>query len=369
MNARTLRRHAAWTSLLLLSQCSPYAGTEGVTKKVSLGYGNLVGKSEPADHAGEQSIGIPTPAGVATWLIGFVVTQVDKQVTEMRTGDYAAKGVDLQTRSFPENGFLVVVRTIADPEGKYPQIASVGDFISHNIGTPGGDLNSTIANTTTVTGISPDGHLSSRKLGLSSPQLSAAVKRALANEKDDKKPTADTDRIALLAVCPILKLDKAPANASRVYGVGLSGLYFPLMAAARFGGESSDLFDRIAKAKEAMTLEVYGPNGSGYTTGIIKVPLVWSPPHKGERAEWVTGSSILEEIKRRHDKDGATSLGQLFDEDAISRLKQRTAFVSPRPSIQPLLRADAKVSETSEATGWIVKAVDEVGGLAKKPFE
>ncbi len=176
------------------------------------------------------------------------------------------------------------------------------------------------------------------------------------------------EHIALLTVCPVVRMN--PDESPAIYAVLLDGMYFPVLKGRRFAGESSDIASRVAKSRESMNLEVYGPHGSGYTSGIVKVPLVWAPPGKEDAAAgWVSSDALKTALNARHNKDGIESLEELTERDVDKRLARRQAFLAPNASYARYVRADANVSETTEATGWILKLTaklkDEVTGLVK----
>ncbi len=333
----------------ILSQCSPYAGTNSDTTGTSIGYGrsqrSVVITKEETDPtiAGAPII---TTTAVATYIVGYIFSEVDEAVTKARTGDYGRKGVSLQnTGGFPDGGFLVITRTIKDSGNKFSSVATVSDFKSGKSGTIGGDLLTTIASTAK----------DSKGNKPSKSEISKAFSQALKGTK-----AGDSDKIALLALCPLMKLEGN--SGATVYAIGLDGIYYPLLGASRFGIESPDLARRIAKSKESMTLEIYGPNGSGFTTGVAKIPLVWNPPGGSISDSWLTSKELLGHL---YDDAQQKNLRDLLVKDAEVRLTKRQAFIKPSERIRPLLRADFQVSETSEATGWIKDGIDSLEKEAK----
>lgn len=298
-----------------------------------------------------------TLGAVAGQLIGILVKQINKKIEEARKGDYSATGVEIGDETFPDHSYILVVRTIKDPDSRFTNIASVGELLDESGKSARGARHQA-----TCGGRLLDSITNSQGPHPSAGDLRNALVKALGDSKENR-----SDRIALLAICPVIPLGETTNGEARLYGIGLSGAYYPLLAGARFQGESYDLYERISKAKESMTLEVYGPNGSGYSTGLVKVPLVWSPPKcPNDDAEWVTSERIRDEIKRgRNDKDGDKALASLFEADFHKRLQQRSGFVPPYDDYRDMLCADVKVSETSEATGWIVKLVEQAADKGK----
>jgi hypothetical protein len=340
-------------SCLLFTQCSHYANTKLKTSAASVGYGTnyRVVVEKKKIKMGSYGAGFTT-ATAAAYIVGYIFTQTDKEITKARTGDYGHANVTLtNTSQFPEGGYLVVVRTIQDPKNEFPGIAGTEDFITRRENTAGAQLHAQI--------------VKSSKLDsggtLSAFGLSKALSDALDNAPDGRK-IQSTDKIAMLAVCPIIKLNNLPSGAEKLYGVGLTGVYFPILSASRFGLESTSLSKRITQSREALVIEVRGPNGSGYTTGQIAVPLVWNPPAKGERADWVSSKQIFEQL---YSKDEREQLNQLVVDDALKRISNGDAFVAPRDGIRPILRANFKVTETSKATNWISKGVGKIGDVTE----
>ena len=329
--------------LALMCQCSPYAGTNKSTSAVSIGYGKMAklrAKIEKPPE-GVESVPMLSTAAVATYIIGYVFSEADKAVTKARTGDYGKKGVRLKnTGDFPEGGFLLITRTIKDPKNNLAGVATVGDFKAGAGGTAGGSLLSAIVSETKDSA----GRLPSR----------SSITGAFA---DSLKGTnaSDDDKIALLALCPLMKLEGN--TGARVYAIGLDGIYYPVMGGSRFGIEAPELSRRVAKSKESMTLEIYGPNGSGFTTGVAKIPMVWNPPTGKEQDPWLTGDEILAQL---YDDTQQKEMKDLLTRNAEARLSKRQAFMQPAPSIRPLLCGDFQVSETSEATGWIKKGIEKL---------
>lgn len=326
---------------LALSQCSPYSGTSKLTKTEAIGYGSQF-HAEPPKSTGRPSFGAAPVAMAATYLIGYIFNEVGDRITKARTGSYGPKGAHLtNTDQFPKGGYFVIIRTIRDEENKFPNLASVNDFIKGTKGTAGGNLKYEILQS------AEDGG------SLTGTSLTKTVFSSVGGKYDN------TDKLALLAVCPILKLDEKSGSMG-LYGIGLTGIYFPVLKASRFGLESSSLSKRITSSKESMTLEIHGPNGTGYTTGVAKVPLVWNPPQKGSESEWMDSKLIFSHLT---DKDQKDQIKELISQDAMFRLSKQQAFVAPSPATRRYLFADVGVSETSEATGWLVK---EVKALEKK---
>lgn len=329
------------TSLTLV-QCTPYAGHKS-SRPAALTY-------SPAQRGTSSGVQIKsvTLAGVgvsaATYIIGYLFEQADKAITKAREGDYSASEYVPALATSPGDGYFVILRTVK-PSVNLGKVATVADFTANAPGTPGGILYGQMLDSKSVA-----------RGNIRSVVRNLAVKNKIPLD----------EHIALLAVCPVVRMNAEEAPA--IYAVLLDGMYFPVLKGRRFAGESSDLVSRVAKSKESMTLEVYGPHGSGYTSGTVKVPLVWSPPGKEDAAaHWVSSNALKAALNARHDKDGIESLDHLAERDVDKRLARRQAFLAPSPSYARYVRADAKVSETTEATGWILKLTsklkDEVTGL------
>jgi len=334
------------TLAVLANGCSPYSGTRKMGEKTSFGYAAALPRTttNKPSGGGLKALGFLGGAEIGVFVIGLIFTEADKAVTKARTGDYTAEGRKLSgTGTFPRNGYLVLARTISDPDNKFPEIAGANDLINSTPGTAGEQLAREI----------------SLKARISRNSLGETLRKSLGpNLKDD-------DKISMLALCEVVPL-QGNSTGTDLYGVTFGGMYYPLLAGSRFVGESTDTFTRISKSKEAMLLEIYGPNGSGFTTGIVKVPLAWSPPaHKGERALWLTGDDLLKAYSNTHNKDQIKELKQLLDNKADERLARRQAFVEPKGISLNTLRGDYGVSETSEATGWILKAVGKAKDAAE----
>jgi hypothetical protein len=346
MNIKYFKSHLLSLLSILISTsvvaCNSFSGTKAIGKSVSIGYGTST-KTYSQKTAG---------AGAATFLIGYIFKELDKAITEARTGNFGDKGIRLSgTGSFPKNGHLIIVRTVSDPANNFPNIAGVKDFLQKTPGTPGDELRKEII----------------RSSSIDSQDLERSLAQAIQNA--DKPSIEDTDKISLLVYCPIIQLETGITNAANIYGVTLSGMYYPLLAGSRFAGESSDIFSRISKSKESMVVEIYGPQGSGFTTGVVQVPLAWSPPSsKDERAQWVTSEKLFDTYKARHNTDLKKLLDDVLQKDGNIRLDHRQAFIQPRRNIRPLLRADFSVSETSEATGWIIKLMEKAEEQLKGGF-
>ena len=327
---------------LLGSNCSSYSKSQALTREVSVGYGQGVSPKRPENMQHLMGAGLDLGSTAASYVIGYIFDEVTDRIREERAGDITKKGIVLNdTSTFPRGGYFVVIRTVSDPDGsRFPGVATVEDFIKNRTGTLGGDLNKAVVKSAS----GKDG------AALTSGRLSKTVDAAL------KREVAAGDKIALLVVCPILPLNEGGAGAS-IHAIGLTGIYYPIIGGARFSVESQDLARRIAKSKESMTLEVYGPQGTGYSTGVAKVPLVWNPPTKGGNAQWMDSAALYGSLI---DKGQRRELGDLLTKKMNSRLAKRQAFVAPDDDIRPLLRADLKVLEATEATGWLLEQVDKV---------
>lgn len=335
------------TLAILINACSPYAGTRKMERKTSIGYAAAKSRELTTTSPSGSKIktfGVLGGAEIAVFVVGLIFTEADKAVTKARKGDYKAVGRQLAgTGTFPNNGYLVLARTISDPDNKFPEIAGVKDFINYTPGTAGADLVRTISKSANIT---PE-------------SLRATFKNSVSPDRDNN------DKISMLTLCEVVPLT-GNSTSTGLYGVTFGGLYYPLLAGSRFAGESTDIFTRISKSKEAMLLEIYGPNGSGYTTGIIKVPLAWSPPGKrGERAPWLTGDDLLRAYANTNNEDQIKELEELLKQNSTERLDRRQAFVEPKGISISTLRGDYMVSETSEATGWILKAVGKAKDAAE----
>jgi hypothetical protein len=334
---------AITTFCSLLSNCSPYSKSQSLTREFTVAYGATRGRiSQPAPSNMKNAVGAGPAALAATYLVGYLFDEVSDKIKEERAGDFLKKGIVLNTNSaFPNGGYLVVVRTVADPEGRFPGVATVEDFLAEDRpNTPGGRLKKQMVRSA---GNKKDGYI------LDPSELSGTVKAAL---KHDVKPH---DKIALLALCPMIPLNQE-SNDAKIYAIGLTGVYYPIIGGSRFSVESEDLVRRIAKSKEAMTLEIYGPQGTGYTTGVAKVPLVWNPPPKESDAQWMDSKALFGNLIAQEQEQ---ELQELLSVKMNSRLSKRQAFVEPRKDIRSLLRADVSVRESSDATGWLLKQVDK----------
>lgn len=335
---------ALTVSVGLLVQCHPYSGTGSKTKVVSITYGShyrTVTKSQDPSKIEGFGAGV-IATQVATYLVGYIFTEAGKQVKKVRDGKFGDRGAPLySTPDFPNGGYLLILRTVADPDNKYQHVATVNDLLAGKRDTAGGALRHQILENT-------QGSNQSR---LGASELQQAIKKSTSG-----KEISETDKVGFLAICPIISLSGKPAGADNVYGIGLAGIYFPLLNGLRFNGEETSLARRVAKSSEVMDLEIYGPNGSGFTTGVAKIPLVWSPPSRGESPRWITGGEIFGSLIDDEQKE---QLKQILSEDLNGRLKGRQAFVAPSRGIRPLLRADFQVLEGGETTGWILKGLEK----------
>lgn len=275
-------------------------------------------------------------------VIGYLIKEADKAVTKARTGDYGATGQNVSRLDFSGRGYLLALHTVKTSP-KLSKVATLKDFLSNQPGTAGHDLRTQMA-----------------AQSVAGADVAAAVRRLVTQAQIDAG-----DHIALLVVCPVKRLPAAdlPANAPAVYAVSLDGLYFPVLSAKRFKGESHNLVQRLAKENESMTLEVYGPTGTGYTTGVVNVPLAWFPPEKSGNAQWLGRDRVAQEMDAHHNEAAKKQLEQLLSNDTAAALAARRAVVAPSSSTKALLRADVHISETSDATGWLVKGIDKLGGM------
>lgn len=318
-------------------QCSPHSGTGDLTRQVSMGYGS-VSKSPKVEV---EMFG--SASSIGSYLIGYLFSEIDEAITDERTGDYPKQKTFLLqgAAGFPGNGYFLIVRTIRDDSDQFSGIAGVSDFISGKEGTPAARLIQEIVRSASA----------GDDIALDGRALSKTLDSCL-----DPDQKGDRDKIALLAICPVLRLegDGFPEHAEPLYAVGLTGMYFPLLWSSRFQIESIDAVRRLAKSRESMTFEIYGPNGSGYSTGIVKLPLVWNPPdRRGGEAPWLSGVELRKHLVSKEDED---ALGAALQKKAAERLATRQAFVAPSPRIKDYLHADLNIRETSEATGWLLKA-------------
>lgn len=330
-----------------LAQCTPFAGHKS-SVPAAITY-SPVAKATSTGPQTKSAILAGVGVSVATYIIGYLFEQADKAITKAREGEYAASDYVPALANSPGNGYFVILRTVK-PSTKLGKVATVADFINEAPDAP----------------VTPGSILHQQMLA--SGSVAAGNIRAEVKKLAIKSKIPFDEHIALLVVCPVARMN--PDESPAIYGVLLDGMYFPVLKGRRFAGESSDIVSRVAKSKESMTLEVFGPNGSGYNTGTIKVPLVWSPPGKGEEpAAWVSSAKLKEALDKRNAKDGIEALDKLTDRDVDKRLARRQAFLPPDASYARYVRADAKVSETTEATKWILKLTaklkDEVTGLVK----
>lgn len=343
-----LRSTVCLAACLALAQCTPYAGHKSsMSTEAFLAY-RPAAKITKGGPQTESAMLAGAAVSAATFIIGYLFEQADKAITKAREGEYSASDYVPALATSPGNGYFVILRTVK-PSAKLAEVTTVADFIDEapERETPGRRLHAAMVHSGCV---------------------AAGNIRPVVRDLAAKNKIPLDEHIALLVVCPVVLMN--PQESPAIYAVLLDGMYFPVLKGRRFAGESSDLFSRVAKSQESMTLEVYGPHGSGYTSGIVKVPLVWTPPGKGgERGGWVSSDRLKEVLNARHNKDGIETLDQLTERDVDKRLARRQAFLPPDASYARYVRADAKVSETTEATGWILKLTaklkDEVTGLIK----
>lgn len=296
-----------------------------------VGYGKI---HAPAPQESEKGLGI-TGVDLEVAVIGYIIKEVDKAVTKARTGDYGAKAQDVSGLDFSGGGYLLVLHTVKTSP-KLGKVATLKDFLSNQPGTAGNTLRTQMA-AESVAGADVD----------------KAVQRLVTQKQID-----EGDHIALLVVCPVKQLPDR-----KLYAVSLDGLYFPVISARRFKGESSHVVQRLAKENESMTLEIYGSKGYNYTTGTINVPLAWFPPQGTGHAQWLGRNKVNDELKTDGNQAAQKQLEQLLSNDTAAALAAHRDVAAPTPADQAVLRADAHVSETSQATGWIVKGIDKLGGL------
>lgn len=335
---KRFRLLACLSGLGMLAQCHPYSGTGSQTRLTSMRYGSEYRQETEELHG----FGAATGAALTSYLVGYLFSQAGKEIRRVRDGKFGEVGADLHaTRTFPTNGYLLILRTVKDPDNKYPDVASVRDLRSGADGTIGSSLRRKIVSNTQGDGRSR----------LNADAFDEALESCLAGKVNE-----DSDKVGFLAICPLVPLEDGPSDASKVYGIGLAGMYFPLLNGLRFRGEETSLARRIAKSREVMDVEIYGPNGSGFTTGAAKIPLVWSPPGSGRTAEWITGDMLYKALP---DTEQRKELEKILSVSAEERLKNRQAFIAPAENIRTLLRADYQVVEGGETTGWIIKGLEK----------
>lgn len=331
-----------------LSNCSHYAGAK--KSVTAVGHGVVhppVPEKRQHKMSGQKGLVAPlsliSGADIGVAVIAYLIKEADKAVTKARTGDYGATGQDISMMDFNGKGYLLVLHTVKSNPDKLSRVATVGDFIGGKFGTAGGDL-----------------RMQMQQQSVAGADVGEAVYRL---QKKNNIP--NSDHIALLVVCPVKRLPRGelPSGAPEVYAVTLDGLYFPVVSAQRFKGESRNLMQRLAKENESMTLEAYGPGGNRYTTGVVDVPLAWFPPDQTGNAQWLSVKTVQAEMIKHHNKAAQEQLAKLLSDDTSAALAARRAVVAPTSDQQSLLRADVHISETNQATGWIVKGIDKIGGL------
>jgi len=326
----------------ILSSCSHYSNTKKDEKSFSMSYGESpkVVKMKRNPNADRQGIrgfkkmGFDPASFALDIVVGYIFDVVNDEVAERRNGDSDAVGVNLgDTSSFPHNGFLLVMRVVKDPKNEFSNIASVKDFMEGKANSIGGALLAASAN----------------DIAVKPSSIVAAAKRTLKGKK-----YSATDKIGLFVLCPIQKLK----GAKGVYAITLGGMYYPLAGGSRFGFEQPDIARRVSKAKEALSLEVYGPNGSGYSTGVVDVPLVWSPPSsKDTSAKWISAKELKDALI---DGDQSKQLDVLLSANLAARLATRSAFIRAKSDVAHLLRGNAFLRESSKVSGWLKKGIDSL---------
>ena len=330
-----------------LSSCSAYSGTKTQDQAFTLAYHSEDTVFRDVNDDGEVKL-----LNTATdFLIGLAFDWAADRVTEMRTSEYSKEGIFVpglstfgqRTRGSSVPGCLVIVRTIKDPGGEFSNIASVANFRKNSENTPASRLLDKI----------------SRSSDLSENQLA----RTITEQLDRQGKVGPNDRIAFLALCPISRLSGVPSGSDTLYGISFGGMYYPLLGASRFKGEGFFETNKIARrfvdSKEAVQVELYGPNGSGYTSGIVNIPVAWAPPqNRNDEAEWISPQMISEGIGLNTDE--ILALKKALNTNAGDRLSRRSAFVSARSGIAPHLRANISLTENSDVTGWLLKGLEKL---------
>lgn len=345
MQYRTLANYCGVMMLgsLVLSSCHPYAGTGKMKETVVMGYGKgTIEKrvTKPSD----KKIGIQAySTQVITMIIGYAFKQASKEVEKRRDGDFQVENAPIGADSaFPDDGFIVVLRTVQDDDNRYPDVAGVADFLDNRPGSLGAQLLDQIC--------SPRATSTFR---VTETQLIQAVKKSLRGKNIEAR-----QKIAFLAICPIFPIRDQPTNSEPLYAIGFDGAYYPLFTGQRFVFERQSLVRKYTDSKEVMSIELYGPNGSGFSTGVIPIPVLWTPPDTGKM--WVTAEQWITDLPEDQKKE----MERLLDLD-YDNSTNRGTFVKARRLIIPLIKGDAFVDESSNGTKLIQDGLEALKKEAK----
>ena len=163
-------------------------------------------------------------------------------------------------------------------------------------------------------------------------------------------------KIAYLAICPLFPIYDRPKNSDALYAVGFEGAYYPLFKGQRFAFERQGLVRKYTDSKEVMSLELYGPNGSGFSTGLIPIPVLWSPPSSGRM--WVTADQLIKDLP----EDQQKKMNSILDL-SYKNSSNRGTFVNTSSGIMPLLKGDAYVDESGDGTKLLIKGIEKLPDL------
>jgi hypothetical protein len=333
--------------MLAISSCHPYAGTRNMKETVVMGYGKGTIEKRVIKQT-DDKFGIKRfSAQIGVIIIGYAFQQASREVEKRRDGDFKVENAPIRADgSFPSDGFVIVLRTVHDKNNKYPDVANVADFLENRPGSLAAELvNQICAPRSTST------------FRITEAQLIDAVKKSFGVEKYDSQ-----HKIAYLAICPLFPIRNQPAGSEPLYAIGFDGAYYPLFKGQRFVFERQSLVRKYTDSKEVMSIELYGPNGSGFSTGVIPIPVLWTPPNTGKM--WVTAEQWIKDLPEEQQKQMESLLDLSY-----AKSTNRGTFVKARPEIIPLIKGDAFVDESSDGTKLIQDGLDAIKGEAESLVE